>query len=181
MIFPKLNGKPRKMACYTCNQYGHWSSKCPQAACKFCGQKGHTAFSCPIQKECKPKIKTDTLEDIMFSNHIVPTCDMKQNVDAFVKKHFSYQGMVDYDKLADYVFGPEGMYTYSVDDDGHIAVLGYMINKYCEVSNYNVKNFLRSLRNKFPEDAEQFRIFLKTKLGVIPTGNHFRKYTGYLC
>jgi hypothetical protein len=67
---------------------------------------------------------------------------MKSDVDAFVRNKFSHNGMVDDGELCEYVFEN---FDCNFSDEGHMRVFGYIIGKYCDVSNPSLKGFLRKM------------------------------------
>lgn len=174
------------MACFLCNQHGHWSRNCPLATCKFCGDKGHSHFACPSAGMCAKKsedieevtvrvsrtrnrkVSGKTLSDILFEHHVIPRPSMRADVDAFVKENFTKKGMVDEHALVKYVFEETG---YNQQDFGHISVLGYIIQMYCAVNHEVIKEFLRQVN---PDIRKKWHITAFTKNGTV----HFRKFVG---
>lgn len=183
------------MACFLCNQRGHWSRNCPEAMCKFCGEKGHSHNACELQNKfkvpldvnCEPVSKTrtrrgcKTFDDILYENHITTTKTMKIDIDTFVKAKFSKNGIIDNYDLSDYIFEN---YTCNFGDTGHVRVFGYIIAKYCDVSIPSLKNFLRNMYtelsySEFIEISKPYFGLTVVTSSKNPTGPvNFRKLTG---
>lgn len=177
--------------CYNCKQIGHWASKCPESQCHYCGQKGHWASKCALQATYKPAASSitmteapvsrtrtirqsaETLDDILYNNHLVVQANMHVAVDAFVKAR---KGRVDEDLM-------EQVKQTAFDhaDKGHLKVLGYLIAKYGDVTEQGMKEFLRSLEGRFGS-FEEYKAALKT-MGLVVVrargGLHFRIQEGY--
>ncbi len=182
------------MACFVCNQYGHWSRNCPNAKCSYCDLMGHSINACPLKEQFKTQLvitsepitrtrtkKTAaTLDDILYNNHITVSNTMKDDIDNFIKYNYSHRGIVDEDRVAESVFNDE--IVYNPADNGHLSVLGYIIAKYCDVSNDNVKNFLRKLSTEI-NNPTQFKYILNSRFSTSPVhirgAMHFRKLSGY--
>jgi hypothetical protein len=161
--------------------------------CSFCGDKGHAAVACPIQNKVKNndsgmgevrvsrsrtrKAMVKSFDEIMFDHHMVAQPGFEKDIDAYVKENFSFRGMVDMDAFAASVFNPNNFYNMA--DMGHRKVLGYAVEKYCDVSNDYVKEFLRNVCKEFPTS---YCDIMRNDFGAIcvqkGTALHFRKYTG---
>lgn len=191
------------MSCFICNQNDHWARKCPERTCKFCGEKGHHEDDCLLQVTMKrlsvrepaqeqPEIIetgkrprrnkipfSKTFDQILFDNHIVPRKTMKTDVDAFIKTNFMISGTVDEVALAIHVF-TENIISFS--DAGHIAVVGYIIAKYIDVSIPAVKAFLCAGANETMDEGNYHKIL--RSMGVTSVNRngstHFRKLAGYV-
>lgn len=181
------------MACFICNQYGHWSRDCPSSVCTYCGMHGHTVNSCGLKDQYKPAISppqpeqisrtrtrksSKTLDDILYENHIVVSNTMKNDVDEYIKQHFLKRGMIDDCLVAETIFNDE--LIFNIADNGHMNVLGYILGKYCDVSNTIVKEFLRGVYTevndcKFRNMMNRYGITPYSKNGLI----HFRKLSGF--
>lgn len=179
------------MACFICNQHGHWSRNCPMAVCTFCGENGHSHNVCvarsiskitiedvPISRTRTNKISSKNLDDILFDNRIVIRQEMKNDVDTWVKNNFTKKGMIDTLDLIEYVCNT----VFNPHDQGHLQVIGYIIAKYCDVSDPDVKTFLRQLMT----DINDINAFNKIINNFFGTGSfvrnnniHFRKLTGF--
>lgn len=184
------------MACFVCNQYGHWSRDCPESKCSYCGVMGHSINACSLNEQFKKKVtisnepisstrtrkSSKTLEDILYENHIVIGQKMKEDVDSFIKTNYSHRGIIDDTLVAESIFGDESQIVFNSADNGHLSVLGYIIGKYCDVSNDTIKSFLRNLEKEI-NNYDLFRYILNSKFStgpLIKNGNiHFRKLTGY--
>lgn len=170
------------------------------SSCEFCGEIGHCASFCLSANKYKPDkpditvntsmrrvtrsrtktISNVTLGDILYDNHICVKPSYKRVIDAFVAEQFTKRGMVDDISLAEHVFDvPMNMH-----DEGHMTVIGYIVAKYCDASNADVKRFLRDYRAIFADFAT-YQVMVKTLFGVIPivkNGSlHYRKFTGDIC
>ena len=175
------------MACFICQNHGHWSRNCPLATCKFCGEKGHSHAVCPsvgmiakkatateeevcvrVSRTRSKKVSGKTLSDILFDHHVYPGNTMRDDVDAFVKENFTKRGMVDEHALVEHVFENTAV---SLDDYGHVSVFCYIIQMYCAVSHEAIKDFLRQVS---PDTRKKWHISAFTKNGTV----HFRKFVG---
>lgn len=187
------------MSCFLCNEYGHWARNCPSVSvtCKFCGDTGHSHNACELQKRMKPSIEVadepisrtrtrkgfKTFDTILFENHLTNSKNMKKDIDDFVKATCSTKGFVDDSKLCDTIFG--GQYVYNFTDEGHLRVLGYIISKYCEVSNPILKKFLRDMHAYL--SLYEYSTMLRRFLGIIIVTSsktdaiNFRKHVGEYC
>jgi hypothetical protein len=185
------------MACFLCGKHGHWSRLCPDAVCRFCGEKGHTHNACELEAKVRPftesvtqecrqegrrsrKVIAMTWEDILYTNHIVTKPNMKKMVDDWVKAKHSMRGMVDEVALIEECFAEN--VNINVFDAGHLAVVGYVVNKYCDMGNPTLKQFLITMNNKY-EDQAEFRKLLRQHFGIsvyetAPSKRHFRKIVG---
>ena len=177
------------MACFMCNESGHWSRNCPKAVCRFCGMTGHSTTACTVMHSVKntgPTIQEETMtrsrqrkviaktfDEILFDHHVLPKPSMKADIVTYIKLKHTKQGMVDADALAEDVFGDT---TINPLDAGHQKVATYIIGKYCEVSNEHVKTFLRSASDAIDvrDITSKFNVIPMVKNGVL----HFRKRTG---
>jgi hypothetical protein len=189
------------MACFVCNQFGHWASACAERVCKFCGEKGHAAKACQLQQKFKAlgvdddtsmyadvmitrtrskKVVSKTLEDILFENHICVRPTMKADVDAFVRGGgFVKSGVVDEYAVCEYL---HDRVVINAGDEGHLKVIGYMVWKYGDASNVKLKEFLRRLACEIG-DAERFVAVMRWMFGLSVINKngqmHFRKLTGF--
>lgn len=122
------------------------------------------------------QVFTKTFNDILYDNYRVAQSLMKADIDMYVKTNFTTNGMVDDVSLSRYVF--DDNISPDLGDKGHQKVFGYIIAKYCEMSNPDVKAFLRQI-------AEAGKLDILKSFGVTPVlrGNayHFRKMTDYVC
>lgn len=183
----KLSLPLSKMACFMCNESGHWSRNCPKAVCKFCGMNGHSANACTIMHTVKntgPVIEEETMtrsrqrkvivktfDEILFDHHVVPKPSMKSDIDTYIKLKHTSRGMVDADALAEDVFHSANINPL---DAGHQKVAAYIIGKYCDVSNEHLKTFLRSASEVLDDVKIKFNVIPIQKNGAL----HFRKRTG---
>ena len=172
---------------------GHWSRDCPSRKCDYCGEHGHYASACGTLKKYKPdvpisetipasrtrsrKVSCMSFPEILYDNHIVCKPNMKENVDLFVKTNFTNRGMVDQYALADHVFSCN---IISPTDKGHLAVVGYIIGKYCDVTIDSVKYFLRMMISDLNDWNKSYSIMYKWNVTPVQkNGNvHFRKFVG---
>lgn len=113
----------------------------------------------------KRKVRTaKSLSDIFQENQIMVTREMKDDIDIYVKENFSLSpGIIDENELANKVF--TSVY-YDLHDEGHLRVLGFIINKYCIVSNKYIKKTLLKIRQNYTSE-EEYRKILRLYLGVI--------------
>lgn len=184
LCFTQSRSTNIQMACFVCNQFGHWASTCPDRkhTCNFCGEEGHWASRCPVQKKAKAtsvQQEPTCLADVLFNNHLAPRPDMKATVDKFVTTYFKRRGMIDEYALVDHVFNQTMVCT---TDAGHIAVVLYIIAKFCDITPHDeVKNFLAELHTS-STSFEDFRNMLR-KYGITPVQGqagkiHYRKLAG---
>lgn len=181
------------MACFVCKQNGHWARECPSRACDYCGKLGHTSNICVDMKRHKPdvpisetipasrtrsrKVACMSFQDILFDNHIAAKPNMKENIDLFIKSNFVTRGMVDEYVLANHVFANS---IISLGDQGHLAVIGYILSKYCDVTLDTIKNFLRSMICEMDDWDTSSSILHKWNITPVrKNGNiYFRKFVG---
>lgn len=161
--------------------------------CDYCGEKDHTLPKCAMMEKLKPNVaisqvtpisRTRTrrvcsmsFAEILYDNHIVSKSNMKENVDLFVKTHFHVCGIVDQYALADHIFSSHPI---NPMDRGHLAVVGYIIARYCDVTIDSVKKFLRELC-EYNDDRFVTRSLLsKWNISVFHKNGdtHFRKFVG---
>lgn len=179
------------MACFICNQNGHWSRNCPMAVCKFCGESGHSHNVCvsrsiskitiedvPVSRTRNKKVSSKNIDDILFDNRIVIRSDMKTEVDTWVKNNFTKKGIIDTSDLIEIICNT----IFNYNDQGHLQVIGYIIAKYCDVSDSDMKNFLRNLMKNI-NDTHLFNKIINKFFGTESfTRNnniHFRKRVGF--
>ena len=90
-------------------------------------------------------------------------------------------GIIDEYLVASTIFN--GTVPYNSADNGHLSVLGYIIAKYCDVSNNIIKTFLQQLESEI-NNFDQFKYILNTKFATTPFIKndtiHFRKLSGYI-
>ncbi len=182
------------MACFLCKQYGHWSRECPNAVCSYCGNMGHSINACELKNQYKPTVSapqpeqisrtrtrktSKTIDDILYENHITVSNTMKEDVDLYIKNNFTKNGMVDEYELAETLFS--GDLLFNVGDTGHLMVIGYIISKYCDMSNKIIKTFLNDLKDDIDNDFKFHKILNKCGITSVMKNDkiHFRKLTGY--
>ena len=154
---------------------------------KFCVEFGHDASTnkyASNRRVTRSRTKTVcdeiTLGDILYDNRMCAKPSYKRMIDAFVAQQFTKRGIVDDIALAEHVCEV----SVNMQDDGHMTVIGYIVGKYCDAGNADVKRFLRDYRKNFASFS-MYQVMVKTLFGMIPVvknGNlHFRKFTGYVC
>lgn len=151
--------------------------------CSYCGLRDHIDSTCSIKLKakasCGPQLieervtrtrsrvkSTLTLEEIMFMNHMVPAPTYKKDVDAYIKATYGHKGMVDDYAVGSLFDNVASCYT----DEGHMAVLGYIVAKYCETSHPSVKAFFDRMYNEMG-NPRRFRDVLSFYYDVIPKTN----------
>lgn len=112
------------------------------------------------------KIPCLTFEDILHIHSGYPKTCMHEEVDNFVRLVFSdADGNIEGDYLAHHTFDHKGI---DLHNKGHLAVLGYVFQKYCSLDMMPVFRFFINLETAYGTNYGAYKTDLVRYFGVRP-------------